>query len=184
MTSAGTLGVVTLPSGKAEARAALEGEPDKLALNATTQWLPPKVAQWLSCLENGPKDMEGRPLVKTSMPTLGETERTQLTRCLWLLDKAMKPAADNPGELMEAIQIAMSELRFRSKASEEQHTLNLKVWANACREFPLWAVQKAADWWSKGARDGDELGHFLSDVRLAVGHSVLSRQRHLQLLNK
>ncbi len=77
---------------------------------------------------------------------------------------------------MEAIQIAMSELRYRSKASEEQHTLNLKVWMNVCRAYPLWAIQKAADWWSKGARDGDELGYFLNDVRLATGTNVLARK--------
>lgn len=80
---------------------------------------------------------------------------------------------------MEAIQVAMSELRFRSKA-EEQHLLTLKVWANACQSFPLWAVQKAANWWSKGARNGDELGHFLADVRLAVGAGVVERERSLK----
>ncbi|WP_086083705.1 hypothetical protein [Rhizobium etli] len=127
--------------------------------------------------------MESRLLTSVPAPTLGEAERTQLTQALWMLFQAMKPASEQPEALMEAIQIAMSELRYRSKASEEQHTLNLKVWMNACQPFPIWAVQKAADWWSKGARDGDELGHFLGDVRLAVGHSVLSRQRHLQLLN-
>jgi hypothetical protein len=75
----------------------------------------------------------------------------------------------------------MSELRFRSKTSEEQHTLEVKIWANACGEFPLWAVQKAANWWSRGARDGDQLGNFLTDVRLACGHNVLKRRQMLQL---
>lgn len=29
------------------------------------------------------------------------------------------------------------------------------------------------------ARDGDDLRHFVSDVRLAIGHNVLDRQRPL-----
>ncbi|MBB4345173.1 hypothetical protein [Rhizobium leguminosarum] len=173
-----------LPSGKEEARRLLLEHPDKVAANATTLWLPLKVGQWLSSLENAPKDMEGRPLKQIPMPVLSEEEQRQLTQASWMLAQAMKPASEQPEALMEAIQIAMSELRYRSKASEEQHTLNLKVWMNACQQFPIWAIQKAADWWSKGARDGDELGHFLTDVRLAVGHSVLSRQRQLQLLNR
>lgn len=76
----------------------------------------------------------------------------------------------------------MAELRYRSKSSEEQHALDIKIWANACRDFPLWAIQKAADWWSKGARDGDDLGHFLADVRLASGHNILVRTRLLEQL--
>lgn len=81
---------------------------------------------------------------------------------------------------MEAVKIAMLELPFRSRSSEEHVTLTIKVWADACRDYPLWAVQKAAGWWSRGVRDGDDLGHFLSDVRLAVGGNVLARQRMLE----
>ena len=55
-------------------------------------------------------------------------------------------------------------------------TLDVKIWANACGEFPLWAVQKAANWRSRGARDGNDLGHFLTDIRLAVGRGVISRK--------
>ncbi|MCL6651059.1 hypothetical protein A6R70_02015 [Agrobacterium rubi] len=181
MISAGTRGAVTLPAGKAEALQMLEAEPDMIAINATTQWLPPVIAQWLISSEWGPKDMEGRPLMLIPVPTLSEAEKTQLTQASWMLGQAMKPSTGKPELLVEAIQVAMSELRFRSK-SEEQHTLNLKVWANACQKYPLWAVQKAADWWSKGARSGDELGHFLTDVRLAIGHNVLKRQALMQRL--
>lgn len=49
---------------------------------------------------------------------------------------------------------------YRSKSSEEQHALDIKTWVNACRDFPLWAVQKAAERWRKGAREGDDLAHF------------------------
>jgi hypothetical protein len=183
LTSAGILGAVTLPNGKEEARRLLLEYPDKVALSATTLWLPPKVAQWLNSSETAPKDMEGRPLRPVTMPTLREEERKQLAQALWMLDQVMKPASTAPDVLMEAIQVAMSELRYRSKG-EEQHTLNLKVWMNACQQFPMWAVQKAADWWSKGARDGDELGHFLKDVRLAVGGNVLARISRLRMLNQ
>jgi hypothetical protein len=72
----------------------------------------------------------------------------------------------------EPIRIGMAALRYRSKSSEEQHVLDIKIWANACRDFPLWAVQKAADWWSRGARDGDDLRHFQADARLAIGHNL------------
>lgn len=95
-------------------------------------------------------------------------EKTLLTQCLWMSDKALTPASTEPEALVEAILIAMAELRCRSKSSEDQRAL----WMNACRDFPLWAIQKAADWWSKGARNGDDLGHYLSDVRLAVRHQV------------
>lgn len=60
--------------------------------------------------------------------------------------------------------------------------MTIKVWCDACREYPIWAVQKAAKWWSRGARDGDDLGHFLGDVRFAVGHNVLLRQKLLEKL--
>ncbi len=40
----------------------------------------------------------------------------------------------------------------------------------------LWAVQKAARRWSRGAREGEELGNFITDVRLACGHNVLERK--------
>lgn len=168
-----------LPNGREEALEMLAAEPDKVAANATTQWLPPVIEQWLISTENGPRDLEGRPLALIPVPTLSETDKKSLTQASWMLEQAMKPCSSQPELLMEAIQVAMSELRFRSK-SEEQHTLNLKVWANACQSFPLWAVQKAADWWSKGARSGEELGNFLSDVRLAVGHNVLKRQKLMQ----
>lgn len=150
-----------------------------MAISATTTWLPQAVAHWMSCSQTAPKDMQGRLLRPIPAPTLSETERTQLTQCLWMLGKALTPASTQPEALVEAIRIAMAELRYRSKSSEEQHALDIKIWANACRDYPLWAVQKAADWWSKGARDGDDLGHFLSDIRLAVGHDVLVRQRLL-----
>lgn len=74
----------------------------------------------------------------------------------------------------------MVELPFRSRSSEEQVALTLKVWMDACRDYPIWAVQKAAGWWSRGVRDGADLGNFLSDVRLAVGGNVLARRRRLE----
>lgn len=138
----------------------------------------------MNCSLTAPKDMEGRLLRPIPAPTLSEAERTQLTQCLWMLGKAMTPASTQPEALVEAIRIAMAELRYRSKSSEEQHALDIKIWANACRDFPLWAVQRAADWWSKGARDGDDLGHFLSDVRLSIGTDVLARKRLLEQLTK
>jgi hypothetical protein len=64
--------------------------------------------------------------------------------------------------------------------SEEHLSVTLKVWSDAVRDYPLWAVQKAAKWWSRGARDGDELRHFLTDVRLAVGNNLLERKRLLE----
>lgn len=76
----------------------------------------------------------------------------------------------------------MLELPFRTRSSEDHLALTIKVWADACHPYPLWAVQKAAGWWSRGARDGDDLGHFLSDVRLAVGDNVV--QRKLLLMSK
>lgn len=81
---------------------------------------------------------------------------------------------------MEAVKIAMLELPFRTRSSEDHVALTIKVWADACHPYPLWAVQKAARWWSRGARDSDDLGHFLSDVRLAVGNGVAERRKLLQ----
>ncbi len=181
-TSAGILGAVALPSGKQEAERLLAEGPDQVALSATTLWLPQKAAHYLSSLESAPKDMQGRPLRPIPVPALSETEAKQLKQSLWMLDKALTPASSQPELLMEAIQVAMSELQFRSRSSEEQVSLTLKVWCDACRAYPLWAVQKAAGWWSRGARDGDDLGHFLSDVRLAVGHGVTERRKLLSLV--
>lgn len=74
----------------------------------------------------------------------------------------------------------MLELPFRMRSSEEHLALTLKVWADAVRDYPLWAVQKAAKWWSRGARDGDELRHFTADVKLAAGGNALERKRLLE----
>lgn len=82
---------------------------------------------------------------------------------------------------MEAVKIAMLELPFRARSSEEHLTLTYKVWADACAEYPLWAVQKAAKWWSRGARAGEELGDFLADVRMARG-KVIDAQNAQRLL--
>jgi len=68
-----------------------------------------------------------------------------------------------------------------SAAGEDSVTLTIKVWSDACRTYPLWAVQKAADWWSRGVRDDHDLGHFLSDVKLATGNQVLECQKLLKL---
>lgn len=76
----------------------------------------------------------------------------------------------------------MMEVPYRSKSSQDDWALTIKLWASKCGDYPLWAVQKAADWWASGARDGDDLGHFLSDVRLAVGSSVVQRAEVLTRL--
>lgn len=160
----------------------LEAEPDKVALSATTTWLPPEIQSWLSCLESAPKDMEGRPLRPIPSPTLSETSQKQLTQCTWMLQQALKPASSEPQALVEAVRIALMEVPYRSKSSQDDWALTIKLWASKCGAYPLWAVQKAADWWASGARDGDDLGHFLCDVRLAVGGNVLVRRKLLQEL--
>jgi hypothetical protein len=115
-------------------------------------------------------------------PQLSAAEQGQLKQAVWMLAQVTKPASSKPEELVEAVRIAMLELPFRMRSSEEHLSLTLKVWADAVRDYPLWAVQKAAKWWSRGARDGDELRHFLSDVRLAIGLNVLERKRLLERL--
>jgi hypothetical protein len=122
------------------------------------------------------KKENGEPMNPLPAPALSEAERGQLMQALWMLDQATGPASSKPEALVEAVRIAMLELPFRMRSSEEHLALTLKVWADAVRDYPLWAVQKAARWWSCGARDGDELRHFLADVRLAVGNNVLERK--------
>lgn len=85
---------------------------------------------------------------------------------------------------MEAIRIALAEVPYRSKSSVDDWALTIKLWASKCNDYPLWAVQKAADWWASGARTGDDLGHFLSDVRLAIGNNVVSREHLMRLLTE
>jgi hypothetical protein len=87
-------------------------------------------------------------------PVLSETEKSQLTQALWMLAQVTKPASSKPEDLVEAVRIAMLELPFRMRSREEHMALTLKVWADAVRDYPLWAVQKAAKWWSRGAREG------------------------------
>ncbi|TRC85837.1 hypothetical protein FJV80_16155 [Mesorhizobium sp. WSM4310] len=96
--------------------------------------------------QTAPKDMLGRLLRPTPAPTLSETDKTQLTQCLCMLGKALMPASTKP----EALGGGDTDIeRYWSsalaKSSEEQHALDINIWANACRDFPLWAVQKAAD---------------------------------------
>ncbi|MFC3320605.1 hypothetical protein [Mesorhizobium cantuariense] len=47
----------------------------------------------------------------------------------------MKPASSQPLLLNEAIEVAMSELKFRTRSSESQVALNLKVWMDVCSAF-------------------------------------------------
>jgi hypothetical protein len=59
----------------------------------------------------------------------------------------------------------------RVRSSEEHLALTLKVWADGVRGYSLRAVQKTARWWTRGARDGNELSHLLADVRLGAAAS-------------
>jgi hypothetical protein len=180
LTSAGIPGAVTLPNGKEEAVRMVLEEAELVAKNATTTWLPQPIQSWLSCLGCSVKKENGEPMSPLPVPVLSEAERGQLTQALWMLTQATKPASLKPEDLVEAVRIAMLELPFRMRSSEGHLALTLKVWADAVRDYPLWAVQKAAKWWSRGARDRDELRHFLADVRLAVGSNVLERKRLLE----
>jgi Sigma-70, region 4 len=112
--------------------------------------------------------LEARALDKIASRMKRSTETADQT--ILALEKVFSEADDGsePEELVEAVRIAMLELPFRMRSSEEHLALTLKVWADAVRDYPLWAVRKAAKWWSRGARDGDELRHFLADVRLAA----------------
>jgi hypothetical protein len=74
--------------------------------------------------------------------------------------------------LIEAVRVAMIELPFRLRSSEEHYALTLKVWADAVKDYPLYAFRKAAKWWSQGARDVDAFEHFIADVRFAAGKGM------------
>jgi hypothetical protein len=89
-----------------------------------------------------------------------------------MLEQVGKPSSFRPEDLIEAVRVAMIELPFRLRSRQEHYALTLKVWADAVREFPLYAVQKAAKWWSQGARDGDALEHFIADVRFCAGNGA------------
>jgi hypothetical protein len=104
------------------------------------------------------------------------------------LDRALeappKPAPENAIDRSDFgsrdLQTSRTVLWLENHARRREHlALTLKVWADAVRDYPLWAVQKVAKWWSR-AREGGELRHFLADVRLAIGSNVLERKRLLE----
>lgn len=104
-----------------------------------------------------------------------------MARVLKMLEFTQRPSSCYPERLIEAINIAVSELPYRSRGEEAMKVL-LKSWAAAVGKYPIWAVEKAALWWLSGAREGDALEHFLKDVRLAVGAGVEQRWSALQNL--
>lgn len=173
---------VVFPASKAEALHLLLEQPDKVAQAAVTTWLPPHIAQWLSYLENSPRDLTGKLLKPVPPPPLSPACAERLKQCLWMVTKASRQASSSPNEVIEAIRVAMIELPFRTTSSEEHYSLTLKVWADAVMGYPLYAVQKAARMWSRGARDGDKLEYFLKDVRLYSGHRVTERKELLERL--
>lgn len=69
----------------------------------------------------------------------------------------------------EAIRIAMAALRYRSKSSEEQHVVDIKIWANAAGISPCGQSKRLPIGGAGVLRDGDDLRHFQADARLAIG---------------
>jgi hypothetical protein len=128
-------------------------------------------------MECAPKDMAGNPLRPITAPLLTEMEAKQLKQCAWMLQQTTKPAKAEPEYLVQAVKIAMQELPYRTRSSEDLLQQTIRTWATDCWQYPLWAVLKAAGWWNRGAREGEELGDFLKDVRLACGHNVLERKK-------
>lgn len=79
----GAVTAVAFPATKEEVRSLLAESPDKVALPATTTWLPPSIQQWLTSMECSTRDMVGRVLNPPTMPVLSKTDKHQLTQCLW-----------------------------------------------------------------------------------------------------
>jgi hypothetical protein len=77
-----------------------------------------------------------------TMPVLSPTDQKQLTQCLWMLEQAMQPARSNPAALTESIRIALAEVPYRSKSSQDDWALTIKLWASECEEFALWPFRR------------------------------------------
>ena len=56
----------------------------------------------------------------------------------------------------------------------------MEVWGEELQQYPMYAIRKAYKWAVRAEGKMPSLAAFISDVKLAVGSEVLTRQKRLQ----